>query len=234
MPGWTSRAINCTHLCIEKLIPRQYECTNMCRENTIRKYVQKKRAEKLEETRARIAQAALDLHRSLGPARTTLSAVAERAGVQRHTLYAHFPDERSLFLACSGLHFEQDPPPDASRWTSVQDRRERVSLALGQIYSWYERNADLIAAVLRDSEHHEILREVSHQRLGPYFAAWRSALRSDDNLLEAIAMLELALSFHSWRTLAVDGKLGSGAVGLITALVCSNICYSQLPTAEVF
>ena len=68
-----------------------------------RKYTLKKRADQQAQTRQRIVEAAVDLHGSVGPAATTISMVAERAGVQRHTLYAHFPDERSLFLACSGL-----------------------------------------------------------------------------------------------------------------------------------
>ena len=81
-----------------------------------RTYTLKRRAEQQAETRQRIVEAAVDLHGSVGPAQTTFSMVAERAGVQRHTLYAHFPDERSLFLACSGLALERDPLPDAAPW----------------------------------------------------------------------------------------------------------------------
>jgi AcrR family transcriptional regulator len=77
-----------------------------------RTYTLKRRAERQAETRRRIVEAAVDLHSSIGPARTTVSMIAERAGVQRHTFYAHFPDERSLFLACSGLTLERDPLPD--------------------------------------------------------------------------------------------------------------------------
>ena len=76
-------------------------------------YNLKRRAEQQAETRRRIVEAAVDLHSTVGPALTTISMVAERAGVQRHTLYAHFPDERSLFLACSGLAQERDPLPEA-------------------------------------------------------------------------------------------------------------------------
>ncbi|MCB1434252.1 MAG: TetR/AcrR family transcriptional regulator, partial [Alphaproteobacteria bacterium] len=101
-----------------------------------RKYTQKKRAEKQEETRARIAEAALDLHKSLGPNQTSISMVAEKAGVQRHTLYSHFPDERSLLMACSALHLDEDQPPDADGWKEIADRAERLKLALADIYSW--------------------------------------------------------------------------------------------------
>src|SRR5688500_17522910 len=114
-----------------------------------RTYTLKRRAEQQAETRRRIVEAAIDLHGSIGPALTTFSMVAERAGVQRHTLYAHFPDERSLNLACSGLAFERDPPPDAETWRSIENRRERLRVGLAAIYEWYERNAELTACVLR-------------------------------------------------------------------------------------
>ena len=78
-----------------------------------RTYTLTRRAEQQAETRRRIVEAAVELHGSVGPALTSISMVAERAGVQRHTLYAHFPDERSLQLACSGLFAERAPLPDA-------------------------------------------------------------------------------------------------------------------------
>src|SRR6187399_920987 len=99
-----------------------------------RTYTLKKRADQQAQTRQRIVEAAVDLHGSVGPAATTISMVAERAGVQRHTLYAHFPDERSLFLACSGLSLERHPLPDAKPWRAIGDRRERLRAGLTAIY----------------------------------------------------------------------------------------------------
>src|ERR1700752_3319959 len=106
-----------------------------------RGYTLKRRAEQQAETRLRIVEAAVALHGTYGPALTTLSMVAERAGVQRHTLYAHFPDERSLFMACSGLTVERDPLPEAADWPGIADRSERLRTGLAAIYAWYERNA---------------------------------------------------------------------------------------------
>jgi AcrR family transcriptional regulator len=126
-----------------------------------RTYTLKRRAEQQAETRQRIVEAAVDLHGTVGPALTTFSMVAEHAGVQRHTLYAHFPDERSLLLACSGLAHERDPAPDAEPWRAIEDRRERLRVGLLAIYGWYERNAQLIACVSRDAEHHPLVREIS-------------------------------------------------------------------------
>src|ERR1700750_3287761 len=99
-----------------------------------RTYTLKRRAEQQAGTRQRIVEAAVDLHSSVGPAHTTFSMVAERAGVQRHTLYAHFPDERSLLLACSALALGRDPLPDAEPWRTIADQDERLRTGLSAIY----------------------------------------------------------------------------------------------------
>src|SRR5262245_29565288 len=130
-----------------------------------RPYTLRRRAESQAATRRRIVEAAIELHGSIGPAHTTVSMVAERAGVQRHTFYAHFPDERSLYLACSDLHLEREPLPDAQPWRSIEDARERLRVGLRAIYDWYERNANMAACVLRDAEHHALTREIAELRL---------------------------------------------------------------------
>jgi AcrR family transcriptional regulator len=188
-----------------------------------RTYTLKKRAEQQAETRRRIAEAAVDLHSSVGPARTTLSMVAERAGVQRHTLYAHFPDERSLFRACSGLAMERDPLPDAGPWRSIADRRARLRSGLTTIYAWYERNAGLAACVMRDAEFHPLTREAAEATMGPFMAAWHEVLGENLSARQR-AMLGVALSFYTWRTLTRDSGLAqSAAVGaMVQAIDCAN------------
>src|SRR5215203_359386 len=104
-----------------------------------RTYTLKRRAEQQAETRRRIVEAAVELHGSVGPALTSLSMVAERAGVQRHTLYAHFPDERSLYMACSELSLERDPLADVAAWRAIKDQDERLRVGLDAVYGWYER-----------------------------------------------------------------------------------------------
>ena len=135
-----------------------------------RTYTLRRRAEQQADTRRRIVEAAVDLHSSIGPAATTFSMIAEHAGVQRHTLYAHFPDERSLHLACSGLAMERDPLPEATPWRAFADRQERLRTGLAAIYGWYERNASLAACVLRDAEHHALTKEIAEMRMGPAMA----------------------------------------------------------------
>lgn len=175
-----------------------------------RGYTLKRRAEQQAGTRLRIVEAAVALHGQFGPALTTLSMVAERAGVQRHTLYAHFPDERSLLMACSGLTMERDPLPDASAWRSIADRTERLRTGLGALYAWYERNAGLVGCVLRDAQFHPLTHEVSELRWGPFMAAYAEVLGAKLTARQR-AMLQLALSFFSWRTLARDSGLKSAA-----------------------
>jgi AcrR family transcriptional regulator len=180
-----------------------------------RTYTLKKRAESQADTRRRIVEAAVELHSSVGPARTTLSMIAERAGVQRHTLYAHFPDEWSLFLGCSGLVQERDPLPDAEPWRTIDDRRERLRTGLLAIYAWYERNAELAGCVLRDAEVHPPTQKIAEQRWGPFMAAYREVLGAMLGKRQR-AMLGLALSFHTWRTLVREGGLGpADAVGVM-------------------
>ena len=186
-----------------------------------RTYTLKRRAERQAQTRRRIVEAAVDLHSSLGPALTTFSMVAERAGVQRHTLYAHFPDERSLYLACSALAFERDPPPDAGPWRKIADRQERLRVGLSAIYDWFERNAELAACVLRDAEYHPLTKEIFDLRFGPYMTAYQEVLGTRLDVRQR-AMLELALSFFTWRTLARDGGLKRKAA--VDAMVRSIEC----------
>lgn len=188
-----------------------------------RTYTLKRRAEQQADTRRRITEAALDLHSSVGPALTTLSMVAERAGVQRHTLYAHFPDERSLYLACSGLSIERDPLPDAAPWRAIEHPHERLRTGLLAIYGWYERNAAMAACVLRDAEYHALTKEVVELRFGPHMAAYQDVLGAKLNVKQR-AMLRLALSYFTWRTLVREGglKVRAAVEAMVQAVDCRN------------
>jgi len=117
-----------------------------------RKYEQRKRAESVAETRRRITEAAIELHGTVGPSRTTLSAVAERAGVERRTLYRHFPTEADLFAACSTHYFTANPFPDPDNWRAIPDPQERLERALNEVYAYYERTEPMLSNALRDAE----------------------------------------------------------------------------------
>lgn len=175
-----------------------------------RTYTLKRRAEQQAETRLRIVEAAVELHGSVGPALTTLTMVAERAGVQRHTLYAHFPTERALFLACSALSLERNPLPDPEGWRAIKDRATRLRTGLGEIYAWYNRNADLANCVLRDAENHDLTREIAALRYGPYLTAYQDVLGAELSAKQR-AVLRLAVSFFTWRSLVRESGLSQSA-----------------------
>src|SRR5918999_2831431 len=133
--------------------------------STSRTYELKRRAERQEETRQRIVEAAVELHTTLGPARTTVSAIAERAGVTRPTVYAHFPDARSLLQACSGHVRATVPPPDPTAWRSISDPGDRLETALRDLYDYYERLEPLLENIQRDAAVMPIVAEMNAYRV---------------------------------------------------------------------
>lgn len=192
-----------------------------------RKYELKARAERQAETRRRIVEAAIELHGEIGPARATVSAIAERAGVERHTYYRHFPDERSLLLACSGHDLELNPLPDPGPWREIADPHERLERGLSELYGYYSRREQLLANVLRDAEVHAPTREVNRARLEPPMAAIRDALAEGIALgadrRRVLAAIDLALDFGTWRTLVRGSRLSKrDAVGLMAqSIACA-------------
>jgi len=188
------------------------------KESPRRVYRLVKRAESQQETRRRIVEAAVELHSSLGPARTTVAQIARRAGVQRHTYYAHFPDERSLFLACSGLALDRDPLPDAASWRSLPPGRERLRRGLSELYGWYARNAEQAACVLRDAQHHGLTREMVELRMMPTFSE-ASRVLGEGLGARPMALLGIALDFGCWRTLAATHD-AAAASDLMADAIC--------------
>jgi len=189
-----------------------------------RHYTLKRRAENQAETRRRIVKATVDLHAELGPAHTSITAVAERAGVQRHTVYAHFPTERELGLACSGMALERDPLPDERAWRAITDPDQRVRRGLSEIYAWYARNAALVSCVMRDAEIDPLTRNIVRLRIGSRMDAFQAILgRGLKPGRELHAALGLAVSFNTWRTLVKDGGLSNDAAVsfMVRALHCA-------------
>jgi AcrR family transcriptional regulator len=188
-----------------------------------RKYELKKRAADVAATHRRITEAAIELHGTVGPSRTTLSAVAQRAGVERRTLYRHFATEADLFAACSSHYFSANPFPDLGPWRAIRDPQQRLERALGDIYAYYERTEPMFSNVLRDAE----LVDFARDAVAPLHAYLEEAvevlttgraLRGRRRQLCAGA-LRHALAFSTWRSLAGNGIAQPDAVRLMTALV---------------
>jgi AcrR family transcriptional regulator len=180
-----------------------------------RKYELRKRADGQAETRRRIVEAAIQLHSTKGPARTTVSDVADLAGVQRATLYKHFRTMRELGLACSGVYTQRNPPPDPSAWMSLEGE-ERLQLGLTELYEFFDRNREMFSRVFADSASDELTRELVELRLGEPMAPIRSALAAAlPRNRKAQAALDLALSFATWRQLAESGLSSAEAADVM-------------------
>jgi len=172
-----------------------------------RAYELKRRAERREETRQRIVDAAVELHETVGPAATTISDIAEHAGVGRVTVYRHFPDEPALLAACSGHYYAQHPFPDAQSWRAIADPEDRLRAALREIYAYYGATQEMHARVLRDMRDDPVMapyHEHWEQATDVLAAGWGLRGRRRDMLRAGIA---LALSFDTWRTLVLEREL---------------------------
>jgi AcrR family transcriptional regulator len=180
-----------------------------------RPYNKKRRAELEEETRMRITESAVALHGSLGPSRTSVSAVAEHAGVRRSTVYRHFPDEAALFAACTTHWAQQNPPPDPGTWAAIADPDERLATALPELYAFYRSVEQMLANSHRDEATMPIVREA----LAP-FRAFLEVVRDilmDGRTVRGKARTRVraaighALAFPSWRSLAREQDLDDRA-----------------------
>jgi len=187
-----------------------------------RRYELKKRAEKLDQTRRRILDATVDLHRTLGPGATRITEIARRAGVQRVTVYGHFPDEAALLAACSAHWRALHPAPDPAAWRAVSDRGARLRLALGDLYAWYRETEPMTANVLRDAETIPALRAIVDGGLARYLGEVRTLLaepfRARGTRRDRIdAAIRAAVDFHLWRALATlgDTQAAELAAGLV-------------------
>ncbi len=183
-----------------------------------RKYELKQRADGMAETHRRITEAAIDLHGTVGPSRTTLSAVAKRAGVERRTLYRHFPTEADLFAACSAHYFGAHRWPDLEPWRAIGVPAERLERALDELYAYYERTAPLLANVLRDAEVVELARDAVAPLLA-YLDEAAGVLAAGRSGPLVDGALRHALAFSTWRSLTDNGVGRDDAVRLVAALV---------------
>jgi AcrR family transcriptional regulator len=188
-----------------------------------RKYELKERAESQAATRRRIVEAAFELHASIGPARTTISAIAERAGVQRLTVYRHFPDERSLFQACTSHSAGVHPRPAPSAWAEIRDPEERLRLALYDLYAFFRRTEQLTANVRRDLPELPVLQEVA----SPVVQYWESVRAVLDRGWTARgrrralvrAAVGHAIQFETWRSLVRGEELDDAAAADVMVLL---------------
>jgi AcrR family transcriptional regulator len=189
-----------------------------------RPYRMSRRQAAVEETRERIAAATFELHATIGPSKTTIKAIAERAGVQRHTVYHHFPDLTRLFQACTAHGMRVTRFPDPARWRAIEDPRDRLRAGLSELYPYYRANERLVGNVLRDMPLFEdvggveqfedamadILRTLTDgwdlDSRGPAAAPVRTAVSH-------------AMAFETWRSLTQHGMTDDQARDMMVSFV---------------
>ncbi len=190
-----------------------------------RKYELRQRAERQAETRRRIVEATVALHEAVGGAGTTISAIAERAGVKRATVYRHFPDERDLWTACIQHYNAANPLPDLTAWHQIGDPVIRLRTALTAIYVYYQQTEAMAERVARDVREFPMLREL----LAPTMAYWNAvrellvvgwSVPAERRSLVNAAVGH-ALGFETWRSLVREqGLIDEQAIAVMVAMVC--------------
>jgi AcrR family transcriptional regulator len=190
-----------------------------------RTYSMGRRQEQLESMRQRITEAAFELHASVGPAQTSISAVADRAGVQRHTVYHHFPDMTSLMEACTAHGMRTTGIPDVASWVEIEDPTTRLRHGLGELYSYYAANARLLGNVVRDLP---LMAEIggaekfAEHMTGLFYALAAGWVDTPTTQRLRMAAIGHAMAFETWRSLTGNGLADVEAselmVGFVTAL----------------
>ncbi len=191
-----------------------------------RQYRMKRRAESQEQTRRRITESAVELHGTLGPSRTSISAVAAHAGVRRSTVYRHFPDEAALFDACNAHWAAANPLPDLGAWAAIADPDERLGVSLGELFAFYRQTERMLDNLFRDEKTVPMVEE--------RFAAMRGYLAAAGDTLMAGRKLRgntrrrtgsaigHAISFGTWKSLVREQRLTDAeAAALMASLVAS-------------
>ena len=191
-----------------------------------RQYLMKRRAEAEQRTRLHITRSTVELHGTLGPSRTSISAIARHAGVRRSTVYRHFPDEASLVFACTSYWTTANPFPDVDRWMAIDNPAVRLAAALRELYAHYRRTERMMSNILRD----EATMPFVGRMLGgyrDYLTAARDTLMSDRDVRRPArrrvqAAIGHALTFGTWRSLAREqGLTDPQAIGLMCRLIAA-------------
>jgi AcrR family transcriptional regulator len=187
-----------------------------------RPYRKRKRALSELETRERITEAAVALHQTVGPARTSVKAIAERAGVDRATVYRHFPTVQALFDACTHHYYTRHPMPDPERWAEIIQPDERLRIALLQLYAWYAETEQMLRTGIRDIDH---VPAQAREAFFGYFEAVLAALMTDRRQrgrarTRVSGAIAHAINFSTWHSLVREQQLTEDeAVILTTAMI---------------
>jgi AcrR family transcriptional regulator len=210
-----------------KSVPSIMGCQDLSEHNrspNSREYRMRKRAEDVEHTRQRIVEAAVRLHGTIGPAATTVSALAEEAEVTRLTVYRHFPDGLELFTACSAHWAASQTFPNPEAWAQIDDAEERVREGLADLYRFYRSAEPMLTNVRRDVD---ALPEAIRQRTAATEASYCDTLLSGFTLKGrqrscVRAVISHGVSYWTWYSLCIDnGLTNAETTELMATLIVS-------------
>ena len=189
-----------------------------------RPYRLQRRAESQRQTRLRLTESAVTLHGTVGPSLTTMSAVAQHAGVRRSTLYRHFSDEAALFDACTAHWASENPLPDLGAWLVIDNADKRLGVALGELYTFYERTERMLENMVRDEQTMPLVAE-RFAAVHAYVDAAQDTLMADRKLRGGAkrrtrAAIGHAISFSTWKSLVREQHISATeAIALMCSLV---------------
>jgi len=193
----------------------------------IRSYELKIRAERQEETRLRIVDATVELHREVGPAKTTVAEIARRAGVSRLTVYQHFPEMGDLFAACQGRFIEFNPRPDLGPALALDDPDERVREVLRLLYRSYGRTAPMTEKIQRDRHAipalNALMERTGDAQLDRTADVLAAGFRARGSRAKHVrALIRLALDFWTWKRLRSEGLTAGDAAEIMAGVVVGS------------
>jgi AcrR family transcriptional regulator len=185
------------------------------------------RAESQAETRQRIVEAAIALHEKLGPAHTPMSAIATRAGVQRLTLYRHFPDEAALLAACTAHWGARHPFPEARRWDGIKDPTARIEAALVAHYDYFAATRGMWSVAYRDvglvRPIQAVLAHADKHLMQVADSLAAGLVRKGAIQRILVATLRHAFAYSTWSNLDQQGLDTAAKVGLVAAWMRGTI-----------
>jgi AcrR family transcriptional regulator len=179
----------------------------------------RKRADQVEATRQRIIEAAVRLHTTVGPANTTITALAEEAGVTRLTVYRHFPDETPLFTACLEHWYDEHPAPDLAAWHAIGDVEKRFHHGLRDLYAWYGDTGQDLLPIYRDAEAlPPAARATMQSQSDDFVDALTAGAGARGNARQRLrAAAGHAVSYWTWHSLVVEQSLESEDAAYLAA-----------------
>ena len=202
-----------------------------------RRYEQRERARKHQETRQRIVDALIELHETVGAAQTTVVEVARRAGVGRMTVYNHFATEADMVTACTSHWMSLHPPPDVEAWRGIADTDERLTLALSELYAYYRETQAMWTTAYRDARLVEALGEIMDSTWFPLLDRAVEVLAAGRGLRgngrrRAVGALRLVVDFPTWTTLTRSGLTDEDAADVAAAFVAASAARGRASSGD--